>query len=93
MRIIKFYLKTTWKFTALFLCLTFCSCQLEKKNNESKALEVFYSANKQSEDVKKFEFIFEQISDLQKDNSIVGAEELITVAQDKIDVFLKKHFP
>ena len=54
-----------WKVSLLILCLTICSCEL---GNESKTTGPFVQIKESQNDNNQFDFLFEQISDLQKEN-------------------------
>lgn len=66
-------IKKVWVISSLILLLAFSSC---KQGNISNTTEPFYHAQ-ESQKENKFGFLFNQISDLQKANGIVGAEVLI----------------
>lgn len=70
-------LKIISKIVVLMLCLTFWSCKKETKKKELNTTEIFHSESEKGEYASNLDFVFEQISDLQKDNKIVGAEVLI----------------
>ncbi len=74
MKIYNSIISRSWKISVLIFCLVFWSC---KQDNQSKTKEPFYQAIESQNDNIKFDFLLEQISDLQKANSIVGAEVLI----------------